>query len=81
MYHSKSIASIQEEEFICSIKSSANFYIQQQSLNYMFSMMKHQILWVSCFCHSLNCINSKLCKFPAEITPVMESFYEVFFSN
>ena len=43
MVHSKFIASIQKEEFICSFKSSANYYIQQQSLNYMY-MMKHQIL-------------------------------------
>ena len=41
--HSKFIASIQKEEFICSFKSSANYYIQQQSLNVMY-MMKHQIL-------------------------------------
>ena len=45
--HSKFIASIQKEEFISSFKSSANYYIQQQSLNYMY-MMKHQILWISC---------------------------------
>ena len=43
MYHSKFIASIQKEEFISSFKSSANYYIQQQSLNYMY-MMKHIIL-------------------------------------
>ena len=41
--HSKFIASTQKEEFISSFKSSANYYIQQQSLNYMY-MMKHQIL-------------------------------------
>ena len=35
MDHSKFIASIQKEEFISSFKSSANYYIQQQSLNYM----------------------------------------------
>ena len=52
------IASIQKEEFISSFKS---YYIQQQSLNYMY-MMKHQILWISCCCHSLNCIYSKSCK-------------------
>ena len=43
MDHSKLIAPIQKEEFISSFKSSANYYIQQQSLNYVF-MMKHQIL-------------------------------------
>ena len=43
MDHSKFIASIQKEEFISSFKSSDNYYIQQQSLNYMY-MMKHQIL-------------------------------------
>ena len=44
MEHSKFIASIQEEEFICSFKT-ANYYIQQQSLNYMYMyMVKHQIL-------------------------------------
>ena len=46
MDHSKFIASIQEEELISSFKSSANYYIQQQSLNFMY-MMKHQILWIS----------------------------------
>ena len=44
MDHSKFIASIQKEEFISSFKSSADYYIQQQCLNYMY-MMKHQILW------------------------------------
>ena len=34
MDHSKFIASIQKEEFISSFKSSANYYIQLQSLNY-----------------------------------------------
>ena len=43
MDHSKFIASIKKEEFICAFKSSANYYIQQQSLNVMY-MMKHQIL-------------------------------------
>ena len=43
MDHSKFIASIQKEEFISSFKSSANYCIQQQRLNYMY-MMKHQIL-------------------------------------
>ena len=66
MDHSKYIASIQKEEFISSIKSAANYYIQQQSLNYMY-MMKHQIS------HSLNCIYSKSCKVYAESTPVMKS--------
>ena len=78
MDHSKFIASIQKEEFNSSFMSSAYFYIQQQSLNYMY-MMKHQILWTSCCCHSLNCIYSKSCKFHAESTPVVESFYEVYF--
>ena len=36
MDHSKFIASIQKEEFISSFKSSANYYTQQQSLNYMY---------------------------------------------
>ena len=36
MDHSKFIATIQKEEFISSFKSSANYYIQQQSLNYMY---------------------------------------------
>ena len=35
MGHSEFIASIQKEEFITSFKRSANYYIQQQSLNYM----------------------------------------------
>ena len=39
MDNSKFIASIQKEEYI----SSVDYYIQQQSLNYMF-IMKHQIL-------------------------------------
>ena len=78
MDNSKLIASIQKEEFINSWKSSADYYFQQQSLNYMF-IMKHQSLWISCCCHSLNCIYSKSCKFHAESTPVMESFYEVYF--
>ena len=43
MDNSKLIASIQKEEFISSLKSSANYYIQQQSLNCMY-IMKHQIL-------------------------------------
>ena len=34
--HSKFNASIQKEEFISPLKSSANYYIRQQSLNYMF---------------------------------------------
>ena len=38
--HSKFIASIQKEEFISSFKSSVNYYIQQQCLNYMY-IMKH----------------------------------------
>ena len=54
MDHSKFIASIQKEKFISSFKNS-NHYFQQQSLNYMY-MMKPQILWISCCCHSLNCI-------------------------
>ena len=41
MNYSKFIASIQIEEFISSFKSFANYYIQQQSLNYMY-IMKHQ---------------------------------------
>ena len=36
MDHSMFIALIQKEEFISSFKSSANYYIQQQSLNYMY---------------------------------------------
>ena len=43
MDHSKFITSIQKEEFISSFKSFVNYYIQLQSLNYMY-MMKHQIL-------------------------------------
>ena len=43
MDNSKFVATIQKEEFISLYKSSANYYIQQQSLNYMY-MMKHQIL-------------------------------------
>ena len=78
MDHFKFIASIQKEEFISSFKSSAIYYNQQQSLNYMY-MMEHQIFWISCFCHLLNCIYSKSCKFHAESTPVMESFNEVYF--
>ena len=77
MDYSKFIASIQKEEFISSFKSSANYYIQQQSLNYMY-MMKHQILWISCCCHSLNCNYSKSCKFHAESTPVMKFLWSLF---
>ena len=80
MVHSKFIASIQKEEFIKSFKSSANYYIPQQSLNYMY-MMKHQILGISCCCHSLNCIYSKSCKFHAESTPVMKVSMKSIFSN
>ena len=40
--HSNFIESIQEEEFISALKDSADYYIQQQSLNNMY-MMKHQI--------------------------------------
>ena len=40
--HSNFNASIQEEEFISALKDSADYYIQQQSLNNMY-MMKHQI--------------------------------------
>ena len=49
MDHSKFIASIQKKEFISSFKSSANYYFQQQSLNYMY-MMKHQIMFFCLFC-------------------------------
>ena len=59
--------------------SSANYYIQQQSMNYMY-MTKHKILWISCCYHSLNCIYSKSCKFHAEST-FMKSLCEVHFSN
>ena len=55
MDHSKFIASIQKEEFIGAFKGSADYRIEQQSLNCMY-MMKHQILYISCWCHSLNCI-------------------------
>ena len=79
MDHFKFIASIQKEEFISAFKGSADYYIQQQSLNYMY-IIKRQIL-LSCRCHSLNCIYSKSCNFHAESTPVMECFYEVYFSN
>ena len=34
MDHSKFIASIEKEEFISAFKGSADYYIQQQSLNY-----------------------------------------------
>ena len=43
MDHFKFIAPIQKEEFISAFKGSADYYIQQQSLNYMY-IMKHQIL-------------------------------------
>ena len=74
MDHSKFIASTQKEEFIRSFKSSANYYIQQQSLNYMY-LMKHQNL----VNFVLHCMYNKSCKFHAESTPVMVSFYEVYF--
>ena len=45
MDHSKYIASIKKLEFISSFMSSNNYYIQQQSLNYMY-MMEHQILCI-----------------------------------
>ena len=43
MDHSKFIASIQKEEFISSFKSSAiiKYYIEQQSLNYIFFERVH----------------------------------------
>ena len=47
MDHSKFIASIQKEEFKSAFKGSADYYIQQQSLNNMY-MMKHQILQILC---------------------------------
>ena len=40
---SKFIARIQKEQFIIAFKGSADYYIQQQSLKYMY-IMKHQIL-------------------------------------
>ena len=43
MDHSTFIASIQKEELIRAFKGSAEYYIQQQSLNYMY-LMKHLIL-------------------------------------
>ena len=73
MDHSKFIASIQKEKFISSFKSSAKAKSELHEYD------GHQILWFSCCCHSLNCIYSKSCKFHAESTPVMESFYEVYF--
>ena len=72
MDHSKFKASIQKEEFISSIKSSANYYIQHQSLCKVKSCEFRAAV-------SLNCIYSTPCKFHAESTPVMESFYEVYF--
>ena len=42
-HDSKIITSIQKEEFIGAFKGSAEYYILQQSLNYMYTM-KHQIL-------------------------------------
>ena len=49
MDHSKFIASllIKKEEFIGAFKGSADYRIEQQSLNCMY-MMKHQILYISC---------------------------------
>ena len=41
--HSKLIASFQTEEFISAFKGSADYYIQQQSLNYIY-IMKDQIV-------------------------------------
>ena len=67
MDHSKFIESIQKEEFICSVKSSANYYIQQQSLNVMYDetpnlvnfmllslteLYLQQIMPVSCWKHT-----------------------------
>ena len=60
MDHSKFIASIQKEEFISSFKSSANYYIQQQSLNETTNLVNfvlmsltelyfQQIMQVSCW--------------------------------
>ena len=43
MDHSKLFASIQKEEFISVFKGSAGYYIQQLSLNNMYTT-KHQIL-------------------------------------
>ena len=75
MDHSKFIAPIQKKEFISPFKSSANYYIQQQGLNYMY-MMKHQILWISCCCHSQQILASFMLK--AHLLN-KESFYEVYF--
>ena len=46
MDHSKFIASIQKEEFISSFKSSANYYIQQQSLNVMYMTCGDPVIFV-----------------------------------
>ena len=39
MDHTKSIASIQKKELISAFKGSADYYIQQQSLNYTDSII------------------------------------------
>ena len=67
MDHSKCIASIQMDEFISSFKSYAYYYIQQQSLNYMYDetpnlvnvlllsftgLYLQQIMQVSCWKHT-----------------------------
>ena len=63
MDHSKFIALIQKEELFSELKGS------ERSLNYMY-IVTHQILLMSCWCNSLNCIHSKTCKFHAESTPL-----------
>ena len=44
MDHSKFIASIQKEEFISSFKSSAYYYIQQQSLNETTNLVNFELM-------------------------------------
>ena len=46
MDHSKFIASIQKDEFISSFKSYANYYIQHQSLNYMYDEIPNLVNFV-----------------------------------
>ena len=71
MDHSKFIASIQKEEFISSFqraKSELHVYDETPNLvNFLLLSLTELYFY------------SKSCKFHAESTPVMESFYEVYF--
>ena len=79
MDHSKFNALIQKEEFISSFKSSANYYIQQQSLNYIIIYDETPNLVNFVLLSVTELYSQQIMQDHAESTPVMESFYEVYF--